>query len=185
MTQTQSVRSNASVDSGHITQGIMNNDTLELNTFEYTDHSALDLEHEIDPDNNFFSTINNNCHYYTGEQFNRSIKTVGKLSIIHFNSRSLYANFTSIRDYLDTFSQPFNIIAISETWLNKDRELDFDMDGYELSYINRQNKGGGGVAIYVDKTLHFKVLDRMTTVVDNVLECISIEICKEKREFDH
>ena len=54
MTQTQSVRSNASVDSGHITQGIMNNDTLELNTFEYTDHSALDLEHEIDPDNNFF-----------------------------------------------------------------------------------------------------------------------------------
>ena len=55
------------------------------------------------------------------------------------------------------------------------------MDGYELSYINRQNKGGGGVAIYVDKTLHFKVLDRMTTVVDNVLECISIEICKEKR----
>ena len=180
MTQTQSVRSNASVDSGHITQGIMNNDTLELNTFEYTDHNALDLEHEIDPDNNFFSTININCHYYTGEQFNRSIKTDGKLSIIHFNSRSLYANFTSIRDYLDTFSQPFNIIAISETWLNKDRELDFDMDGYELSYINRQNKGGGGVAIYVDKTLNFKVLDRMTTVVDNVVECISIEICKEK-----
>jgi ASC-1-like (ASCH) protein len=161
----------------------MNNDTLELNTFEYTDHSALDLEHETDPDNIFFSSINNNCHYYTGEQFNRSIKTDGKLSIIHFNSRSLYANFTSIRDYVDTFSQPLNIIAISETWLNEDRELDFDMDSYELSYINRQNKGGGGVAIYVDKTLNFKVLESMTTVVDNVSECISIEICKEKRKI--
>ena len=54
------------------------------------------------------------------------------------------------------------------------------MDVYELSYINRQNKGWGGVAIYVDKTLNFKVLDSMATVVDNVLECISIEICKEK-----
>ena len=53
------------------------------------------------------------------------------------------------------------------------------MDGYELSYINGQNKGGGG-AIYVDKTLNFKVLESMTTVVDNVSECISIEICKEK-----
>ena len=56
-----------------------------------------------------------------------------------------YANFTSIREYLDSFSQQFNIIAISEIWINaltKDRELDFDMDGYELSYINRHNKGG-------------------------------------------
>ena len=32
----------------------------------------------------------------------------------------------------------------------------------------------------MDKTLNFKVLDSMATVVDNVLECISIEICKEK-----
>jgi hypothetical protein len=62
------------------------------------------------------------------------------LSIIHFNSRSLYANFTSIREYLDTFSQPFNVFAISETWINKDKELGFDMDGYELSYMNRLNK---------------------------------------------
>jgi hypothetical protein len=48
MTQTQSIRSNASVDNSHITQGIMNNGTLELKTFEYTDHNALDLEHEIE-----------------------------------------------------------------------------------------------------------------------------------------
>ena len=32
----------------------------------------------------------------------------------------------------------------------------------------------------MDKTINVKVLDSMTTIVDNVLECISIEICKEK-----
>jgi hypothetical protein len=32
----------------------------------------------------------------------------------------------------------------------------------------------------VDKTLNFKVMDSITIVVGNVLECISIEICKEK-----
>ena len=109
----------------------------------------------------------------------RSIYDSCWIIFIHFNSRSLYVNITSIREYLDTFSQPFNI-EISDTWINKDRELDFDMDGYELSYINRQNKGGGWVDIYVDKTLNFKVMDSITIVVGNVLECISIEICKEK-----
>lgn len=54
------------------------------------------------------------------------------------------------------------------------------MDGYELRYNNRQNKGGGGVAIYVDKTLNFKVLENMTVVVDNLLECITIELYVEK-----
>lgn len=53
----------------------------------------------------------------------------------------------------------------------------FERDGYELRSNNRQNKGGGGLAICVDKTLKFKVLENMTAVVDNILECIIIEIC--------
>ncbi len=48
-------------------------------------------------------------------------------------------------------------------------------------HIDRQNKGGGGVAIFVDKTLNFRVIDNMSAVVHNVLECISIEIYKEKK----
>ena len=167
-------------DNNLVTQRISEYDQLELKTFEYTDHNLQDLEHDIDPDNNFFSTINNNCCYYTDDQFNQNTKSKGKLSIIHFNSRSLYANFNNIKEYLHKFSQPFNIIAISETWINTEKGMDFELDGSEFMYNNRQNKVGGGVAIYVDKTLNFRVLDRMTTVVDNLLECITIEICKEK-----
>lgn len=46
------------------------------------------------------------------------------------------------------------------------------MEGYELRVTNRKNKGGGGVALYVDKNLNFKVLDWMTTVFDNLLKCL-------------
>lgn len=60
--------------------------------------------------------------------------------------------------------------------------MDFELEGYELRYIYRQNKGGGGVAMYVDKALKFKVLHSMTTVVDKILECITVEICKEKKK---
>ena len=34
----------------------------------------------------------------------------------------------------------------------------------------------------MDVSLNFRVLDCMTTVVDNLLECITIEICKEKHK---
>ena len=60
--------------------------------------------------------------------------------------------------------------------------MDFEMDGYEFNYVNRRNKIGGGVAVYVNKNLNYKVIESMTTVIDNLLECITIEICKEKNK---
>ncbi len=52
--------------------------------------------------------------------------------------------------------------------------------GIHFTHIDRQNKGGGGVAIFVDKKLNFRVIEDMSTVVNNLLECITIEIYKEK-----
>lgn len=91
-----------------------------------------------------------------------------EMSLIHYNSRSLYANFNSIKEYLKQFTKPFTIIAISETWINVDKGMKFELEGYELNCINRKNKSGGGVAIYVDKTLNYKVVESMTTVIDNL-----------------
>jgi len=160
-----------------VNNGINQNiDKLELRTFQYTNHSLLDLENDIDPENNFLSNINNDCCYYTEEQFNQSIKMDSKMSLIHFNSRSLYANFNNIKEYLKQFIKPFTIIAISETWINVDKGMNFELEGYEVNYVNRKNKSGGGVALYVDKTLNYKVVESMTTVIDNLLECITIEI---------
>lgn len=35
--------------------------------------------------------------------------------------------------------------------------------------------------MHVDRNLNYKVLESMTTVIDNLLQCITIEICKEKK----
>lgn len=48
----------------------------------------------------------------------------------------------------------------------------FELESHELNYMNRNKKNGGGVASYVDR--NFK--DQMTSVVDNILKCISINI---------
>ena len=88
---------NTSGDIEDIIQRINEHEHIELKQMEYTEHNALDLEQDINPDNNFFSSLNNNCCYYTDSQFNQNINVDGKLSIIHFNSRSLYANFVNIK----------------------------------------------------------------------------------------
>ncbi len=155
----------------------------ELNTFKYTAYKQQDIGNDIDLENNSFLNINNDCHYYADEQYNSTFTTENKISIIHFNSRSMYANFHNIKDYLKQFTQPFNIILISETWINNERGMDFGLEGYELLYMNRWNKNGGGVAIYVDMSYSFKVIENMSTAIDNVLECLTIEISRARKKY--
>lgn len=42
----------------------------------------------------FYNHIDNNCEYYTDDQFNHYVQMNGALSVIHFNSQSLYRNFS-------------------------------------------------------------------------------------------
>lgn len=58
-------------------------DQLKLRTFQYTDHNVVDLEIDVDPENNFFYNISNNCCYFNDEQFKHTINTENKWSIIH------------------------------------------------------------------------------------------------------
>ena len=60
--------------------------------------------------------------------------------------------------------------------------MNFEMEGYECIYKYRQSKGGGGVAIYVDLNLTFKIVEAMTQVIDSLLECLTIQICIEKKK---
>ncbi len=97
------------------------------------------------------------------------------LSITHFNSRSLYKNVSKIKEYLSKLKK-FDIIAISETWLDNEKVSDMGLEGYELFTMNRVNKKGGGVALYVDRALRCSQIECMSSTIDNVLEYVTIEI---------
>lgn len=49
-------------------------ETLGLKTFEYTDRKDYDVENDIDTENNFFVNTQNQCQYYTEEQFSNTVK---------------------------------------------------------------------------------------------------------------
>lgn len=154
-------------------------DLHNFNNFRFIRPNKYDIEREIDPETYLYNEPN--CQYYTEEQFNSKVNMKQSLSVIHFNSRSLWKNFVKIKDYLNSFPK-FSIVAVSETWLDKDKVSDVELDGYELFVMNREDKKGGGVAIYVDSNLQSNLVNNMSTTIDNVLECVTVEVKIEKQK---
>uniref|UniRef100_A0A1A8B5D8 Helentron 4 helitron-like transposon replicase/helicase/endonuclease n=1 Tax=Nothobranchius furzeri TaxID=105023 RepID=A0A1A8B5D8_NOTFU len=119
---------------------------------------------DLDFDGNFNKEPWNDCKYYSDEEF-KEINMVGAFSVIHFNCRSHFPNFS--------------VIVVSETWLDNEKGSYVEIEGYELFTLNRNKKKGGGVALYVDINLRCKSSDKKTIIIDGVMECISVEIAIE------
>ena len=43
----------------------MDTETFQLNGYEYTEYKQNDIENNIDPNNNFFNTVQANCTVLT------------------------------------------------------------------------------------------------------------------------
>ena len=101
----------------------------------------------------------------------------GKALNMCFIIYSIKSCFCDLKQYLLDIERNFDIVCISESWLTNNDDLnDYSIDFYETVVTNRSNKRGGGVMIYVSKSLNFKVVEQMTECVDDFYECISIEI---------
>lgn len=148
---------------------------------KYTDYKLHDFECDVDPENQLSSSLNSMCDYNTEEQFNGKVSLENKFSVIHFNCRSLYKNFTKICEFLKTTDKGFSVIAVSETWYDGSRGIDFRLDGYELFHSSRNNKKGGGAALFINNNLKCKRVNQMTTAVDDIFECLTVEIDMYKK----
>ncbi len=78
---------------------------LNFKPFKYNDCNNNN-EHDLDPENNFFNNLNVNSQYYTDDQFNANFSSGTAFKLIHFNCRSLKANFDNIQVYLQPFLFP-------------------------------------------------------------------------------
>ena len=69
----------------------------------------------------------------------------------------------------------FDIIAVSETWFHPNLDLDiYSMQGYSLIQQCRDDKNGGGVAIYVKHNIQYKIRKDLTCITPDY-EIVSIE----------
>lgn len=176
-------RINMNINSTSIFSGIDEAVIPALDLFNYTDYSYFNFEQGLDPDNNFYHNIICKCKYYTNDTLKYEIRENPGFSIIHFNSRSLVSNIDKVEMCLDELGWPFEVIAISETWFNDSVDLNVFLHGYQICHTARQNKRGGGVAIFIKDSIKFKKIDTLSCAIDNIMEIISIEIISKKRNI--
>jgi exonuclease III len=77
---------------------------------------------------------------------------------------------------IDTLNLPFQIIGLTETWLNENNIDCFNLENYEYLCSNRTTKRGGGVGLYILKQLEFKSRDDLTKNIENIIETKLTEI---------
>ena len=150
---------------------------IELEFFRYNEYNISDNRSNVDPDNNFYNSLNSDCDYLTDHNFAAKFKNIQGFSVIHFNCRSIRSCFDDLKQYLSDIGKKFDVICISESWLTSNDDLnEYSIECYDAVSMNRTNKRGGGVMIYVSSGLNFSVVDKMTECVDDQYECVTIEI---------
>ena len=78
-----------------------------------------------------------NSNYYDFDQFHNSIAnhaSLNKLSLIHYNARSLNKHFDKLCEDLHVLKFPFSIIGVTETWMTS-ASSNFSLKGYNFFFI--------------------------------------------------
>ena len=81
----------------------------------------------------------------------------------------------SFKNLINTLDIPFQIIRLTETWLNDNKDY-FSLPEHEFVGSNRPNKKGGGVGFYVSKQLEFKNRIDLDRNADDIIETRFIEV---------
>ena len=128
------------------------------------------IDAEINHFNNAFPDVFNNDNlnqYFTVETFNNQFNHLSKtdLSILHLNIRSLAANGDDFISYIETLNVKFDIICLSETWLNDSNIIDNHFFPLYNSYhsFRPAGKRGGDVSIFVIKNHPFENLPHLSS----------------------
>ena len=148
---------------------------------------------DIDIDLNFFDNLYDGLQdgqsqqYFNSDlfnsKFNNNVHKLGNnLSIMHVNIRSISANGDELIAYLETLIFKFDIICLTETWLNKDNFVDDIFTGYVGYHSMRQNGRGGGVSIYVKNIFIHKELHEYSCNLDHI-EIVFADVVQNNKHF--
>ena len=100
-----------------------------------------------------FEDLRSNCSYYSTSHGAIPFDPVPhQLNILHLNARSICSNerFDDFQLFLEKSGCVWQIICISETWLYDHVAVHREMPGFTAYFSNRNDRPGGGVALYIN-----------------------------------
>ena len=151
--------------------------SLRINPFSINSPNNITLH-----TNNNFDEINNSeielnhCQYMFSEDFcAKYAHDQSEFSLFHVNARSLKRNFDQFNALLSSLEFNFSVMAVSETWFDVNTNVNlYNIENYSLVHICRQDKIGGGVALYVKSGFDYILRDDLSCITSN-FEMIFIE----------
>mgnify|MGYP001795064481 FL=1 len=117
------------------------------------------------------------------EHKNINVNGLAEFSILHLNIRSIKKNFENFKLFLSSFSFDFSIICFSETWLDDsflESQSLYELPNYKSVHQVRNNGKGGGVSIYINEAINFKLRSDLSINSTDV-ESISVELLYNKK----
>ena len=140
-----------------------------------------DFNIDLDPDENL--SVNNNCNYYTIDEYNaKHSDLVNSYSLYNQNVRSFHSKRSQIESFLDTVHLKFHAIVLTETW-NSANNVDLcyleNYSGVHNFRDNAPHRGGpgGGVSIFSNSSLYtIRKLDELCLCNATIETCV-VEVC--------
>ena len=115
-------------------------------------------------DNEYDNNPTIDCRYYAPEEVHAVMESCrNKFSVLSLNIRSCRKNFISLVTFLNAFILRFSLIVLVETWLSKNSDESFHLDGYSQYNLYRDNYGGG-IKIFYDNNFSIDVLHDFTFI---------------------
>ena len=131
---------------------------------------------------NEFNTQNFECSYLFPneiESFLSEKENSETINAIHVNIRSLSKNFDNLLDILRDSNNSSNVLCITEIWCTDStlkNNANLHLPNFDIiSQERKRNKRGGGVPIYIHKSLTCNLRNDLC-VSDKDKEILTIEI---------
>ena len=111
------------------------------------------------------------CNYVKPDDLSSFITTLS-LTFLLFNVRSLKRNFNSFLAEFTGYLNMFSFIAFTETWLTVDRDITFNLSGFNSINLYR-NQYGGGLRLYYKDCFKVRILEDFT-FINEFYEVLSV-----------
>jgi exonuclease III len=174
-----------------ISDEVLENDQLStLNCQKYIEELNSYISNSItqndNEDDNSLPPID--CKYYSVDDFTEAGFLDSKVeSVFHINIHSIEKHIEELRTYLMLIDFQFDVLAISESKLQKNMEpkVDISINGYHYPLSTPTKATKGGVLLYIKENHVFKPRPNLHIYADKTSESCFAEIinCKGKNSI--
>ena len=143
------------------------------------------MSSNIDDDSDDTCPIN--CNYYDIDEFQKAKFYSSKsFSIFHQNIHSIQKHIEELKTILQMLNYKFNVLAISESKLQKGRKLiiDISIEGYQSPLSVPTEAAKGGVLLYVSDELNYKPRNDLNIYQSKGTESIFVEVINKNKAND-